>query len=149
MGVDHSDVLATVQAVGETEMNGLLSQLENAKLVAAFEWDDEPKTIREQLEALLSFPAAMPWDWYDDFLDRTEDYDVAEAVEHFLGLVGKHSLKVGTATVSVDTGDDGYAIGFAPKNSRQLKNARRWVTVVRRGTFTRRFGLRRYASLFR
>ncbi|MEV0297523.1 hypothetical protein [Nocardia sp. NPDC050710] len=117
-------------------MSTLLAELENAGLVTTFEWDDEPETIRAQLEGLSSFPGDMSWDSYADFVEDVEDYDDAERVEQFLGLVGKHSLEAGTATVSVDTGNDAYAIGFAPKHSQQLKKAMRWITVVRRDTFT-------------
>ncbi|MFC9997760.1 hypothetical protein [Nocardia sp. NPDC127526] len=150
LAIGPADILATAQKVrGETTMNDLLVELEAAELVTTFEWDEEPDTIREQLEALRPFPSAMSWHWYDDFLNRAEDFDAAEAVEHFLGLVGTHSLKSGTATVWIDTGNDSYAIGFARKNSQQLKNARPWVTVVRRSTIAHRFDLRRFASLFR
>lgn len=117
-------------------MSTLLAELESAGLVTSFEWDDEPETIREQLEGLSSFPSDMSWDWYANFLEDDEDHDDAERVEHFLGLVGEHSLAAGTATVWVDTGNDAYTIGFAPGHSPQLKQAGRWIAVVRRDTFT-------------
>lgn len=73
------------------------------------DWNDTPGMIREALIELPTCPAALDWDWLDESDDRWDP----EELENFLWPLAARCREIGSALIILDTGSDGYGIGFA------------------------------------
>ncbi|WP_433604870.1 DUF6630 family protein [Prescottella agglutinans] len=72
------------------------------------DWNDTPGMIRESLIELPACPAALNWDWLDEFDDPWDP----EELENFLWPLAARCRELGSALIILDTGSDGYGIGF-------------------------------------
>ncbi|MTE16925.1 DUF6630 family protein [Nocardia aurantiaca] len=82
--------------------------------LTAFDWKASPEDIRGQLEALLSYPRGLPWNWYPAFLRDCEGLHAGDVAERFLETLGEHCYGHGIALLAVDTQSDSYAMTFMP-----------------------------------
>lgn len=71
------------------------------------DWNSYPAEIREELVELPAYPAALDWDWLDEF----DDWD-PEEIDSFLWPLAARCRELGSALLILDTGSDGYGIGF-------------------------------------
>jgi len=76
------------------------------------DWNTHPDEIRDSLIQLPSCPAALNWDWVNEFDESDERWD-PEEIESFLWPLAARCREVGSALIILDTGSDGYGIGFA------------------------------------
>ncbi|WP_067837001.1 DUF6630 family protein [Nocardia lijiangensis] len=116
----------------------LLERLEDAQLVAWFDWKSDSEQVRKHLEWLCIYPGDMSWTWYESYLREVPDLDSAEIYERFLDLVGERSYEVGAALVGIDTESDSYAVTFVPvaQVPELLESARRDVFLIRLGSIS-------------
>lgn len=73
--------------------------------------NDTPGMIRDSLIELPACPAAIDWDWVNEF-DETDDRWDPEELENFLWPLAARCRELGSALIILDTGSDGYGIGF-------------------------------------
>lgn len=73
--------------------------------------NDTPGMIREALIELPTCPAALDWDWVNKF-DESDDRWDPEELENFLWPLAARCREIGSALIILDTGSDGYGIGF-------------------------------------
>lgn len=76
--------------------------------MAYCDWNCDPAEIRDYLIELPAYPAALDWDWVDEFDDRWDP----EELENFLWPLAARCRELGSALIILDTGSDGYGIGF-------------------------------------
>lgn len=69
----------------------------------------DPAEIRDDLVELPAYPAALDWDWLDEFDDDRWDPD---ELDNFLWSLAARCRELGSALLILSTGSDGYGIGF-------------------------------------
>ncbi|MGY4103594.1 DUF6630 family protein [Nocardia sp. R16R-3T] len=80
--------------------------------MAYCEMNCDPAEIRGYLVELPAYPAALNWDWLDEFDD---DWN-PEEIENFLWPLAARCRELGSALIILDAGSDGYGIGFVSAN---------------------------------
>ncbi|MDV6270828.1 DUF6630 family protein [Rhodococcus globerulus] len=79
--------------------------------IANCDCNDTPGMIRDSLIELPACPAALNWDWVNEF-DESDDRWDPEELENFLWPLAARCRELGSALIILDTGSDGYGIGF-------------------------------------
>ncbi|RZL21850.1 MAG: hypothetical protein EOP31_26585 [Rhodococcus sp. (in: high G+C Gram-positive bacteria)] len=79
--------------------------------MAYCDWNCDPAEIRDSLIELPACPAALDWDWLNEF-DESDDRWDPEELENFLWPLAARCREIGSALIILDTGSDGYGIGF-------------------------------------
>lgn len=82
--------------------------------------EEDPRTVREQLVSLRSYPAALPWDWFAAFDAERADNPQADYVEAFLEEIGEHAFALGTVLASLVSDEDYYLVFVTPTQFEEL-----------------------------
>ncbi|MEU8901397.1 hypothetical protein [Nocardia sp. NPDC048505] len=85
--------------------------------IAAISREAELRSVRAQLTALSSSPAALSWDWVAGFVLPA---DRPGHVEAFLEHVGERAFALGTVLASLESGQDFYLAFVTPTEFEQL-----------------------------
>ncbi|MFE2958009.1 DUF6630 family protein [Nocardia tengchongensis] len=132
---DRLDIAASVRAAptGDDASAVLSERLQDAELLTYFDWASRPADCREWMQDLRSYPSAMSWDWWQDFLEEVDGLDPGETNERFLERAGDACLSAGTALITIDSGSDGGDFGFTPASNVQRVVAIPNLHVVKTG----------------
>ncbi|MFC9999542.1 hypothetical protein [Nocardia sp. NPDC127526] len=111
----------------------------------------DPRSVREQLTSLSSYPAALPWDWVAAFdAEHAEDGRVGH-LQAFLEEIGEHAFALGTVLASLNSGQHYYLTFVTPAQleqlSRLLPEHRMDVESVRIGRWTPRMNPEQSAAI--
>ncbi|MFI9408065.1 hypothetical protein [Nocardia sp. NPDC052316] len=115
--------------------------------IAVISREADLQSVREQLTALSSHPAALSWDWVADFCipaydaEHTPD-DCVGYLEAFLEEIGERAFALGTVLASLESGHAYYLAFVTPTEFEQLSRLltahRMSAESVRYGRWTRR-----------
>ncbi|MEU8897267.1 SMI1/KNR4 family protein [Nocardia sp. NPDC048505] len=86
--------------------------------IAVISREADLQSVREQLSALSSYPAALSWDWVTTFVRSAGDR--VGYIEAFLEQIGEHAFALGTVLASLDSGYDYYLAFVTPTEFEQL-----------------------------
>ncbi|RDI66938.1 hypothetical protein DFR76_1039 [Nocardia pseudobrasiliensis] len=119
--------------------------------VAVIARDADPRTVREQVISLSSYPSALPWDWVAAFDTEHTDDDRVGYLQAFLEEIGERAFGLGTVLAALDSERD-YCLAFVtPAQFEQLSQLltghRPGVESVRLGLWTPRMHPEQSAAL--
>ncbi len=104
--------------------------------------EQDPRSIREQLAALRSYPAALSWHWVTAFDAEHADDNRADYIAAFLEEIGEHASALDIVLASLSSGEDYYLVFVTPTQfdelSRLFTEHRMPIEDVRRGRWTHR-----------
>ncbi|WP_459549913.1 DUF6630 family protein [Nocardia sp. X0981] len=89
--------------------------------------EEEPRTVREQLASLRSYPAALPWDWFAAFDTEHADTPRADYIKAFLKEIGERAFALGTVLASLTSDENYYLVFVTPTQFEELS---RLLTAV-------------------
>nr|WP_225728362.1 MULTISPECIES: hypothetical protein [unclassified Nocardia] len=102
--------------------------------------EQDPRSVREQLTSLRSYPAALPWDWVAAFDTEHAGDRRADYLKAFLEEIGEHAFALGTVLASLNSGGDYHLAFVTPTQfdelSRLLTAQGTRARSVRRGCWT-------------
>ncbi|MFB8003541.1 DUF6924 domain-containing protein [Nocardia sp. NPDC056000] len=81
---------------------------------------DDPRSVREQLTSLRSYPEALSWDWVAAFDAEHADNDRAEYITAFLEEIGEHAFALGVVLASLSSDEDFYLVFVTPAQFDEL-----------------------------
>lgn len=103
---DHADRLedrGIEEAVPNLAWIALIDALDEHRLLAEFDWKEDPTEVRRRLTALASRPSVDPWVLFD------ADEMLLPTAE-FLDACGRHYREVGAALAVLDIESDCYPV---------------------------------------
>ncbi|PXX55650.1 hypothetical protein DFR70_121119 [Nocardia tenerifensis] len=86
--------------------------------IAVISREADLQSVREQLTALSSYPAALHWDWADSFVLPAGGR--VGYLEAFLEQIGEHAFALGTVLASLESGQYYYLAFVTPTEFEQL-----------------------------
>ncbi|MFI6170388.1 hypothetical protein ACIBCN_26650 [Nocardia sp. NPDC051052] len=108
--------------------------------IAVISREADPRSVRERLTSLSSYPAALPWDWVAAFDAEHGEDDRVGYIQAFLEEIGEHAFALGTVLAALDSGRDYYLAFVTPTQFEQLSQLltghRMGVESVRYGRWT-------------
>ncbi|QIS09712.1 DUF6630 family protein [Nocardia arthritidis] len=113
--------------------------------------EQDPRSVREQLAALRSYPAALSWDWVAAFDIEHADDRRADYIKAFLEEIGEHAFALGTVLASLNSGGDYHLVFVTPTQfdelSRLFTACGMRAESVRRGCWTQSFTSEQSAAI--
>lgn len=82
--------------------------------------EEEPRTVREQLASLRSYPAALPWDWFAAFDAEHAGNPRADYIKAFLKEIGERAFALGTVLASLASDENYYLVFVTPTQFEEL-----------------------------
>ncbi|MCX4736577.1 DUF6630 family protein [Streptomyces sp. NBC_01363] len=102
----HADRLADRgidEPIADLAWIALVDALYDHRLLAEFDWKEDPQEIRAQLSTLVSRPSVDPWVLFD-----ADEMSLPTA--EFLAACGRHYRDVGAALAALDIESDCYPV---------------------------------------